>query len=99
MPQDYLHDDDDDLLIVNGDFAVGESTVQHQSLLLRMQKGELRQYPKTCIGIDDFLLAEDAEDMRQEIQKQYEADGMKVRSVKFTQVENGLKPIIDAFYP
>ncbi len=82
MPQDYLLDANDDLQITGGDFVVGESTLQHQSLLVRCKKGELRQYPKTGVGMENFLLDETLADAYPEIQKQFEADGMKVRSIE-----------------
>lgn len=82
MPQDYLHDDDFDLKIENGDFVVGESTQQHQQLLLLLEKGELRQYPKTGVGLKTFLNDDNIGDLNQEIQKQFEADGMTISKLK-----------------
>ena len=98
--QDYQHDNDD-LLIAAGDFVVGETTQQHQSLLLRMKKGELRQYPKTGVGLDDFLLDDNPGDVYSEIQRQFEADGMVVRTmdISINEASNKLEPKIDAYYP
>lgn len=100
MPADYLHDNDD-LLIADGDFVVGESTQQHQSLLIRLKKGELRQYPKTGVGVDDFLLDDNAGDIYLEIQRQLEADGNVIRdiTVRLNEVENKLETEVDAYYP
>lgn len=100
MPGDYLHIDDD-LLIANGDFVAGESTLQHQSLLLRLKKGELRQFPKTGVGVDDFLLDDTPGDVYLEIRKQFEADGMTIRKleISFNAAAGKLEPIIDAIYP
>jgi hypothetical protein len=97
---DYLHDDDD-LRIANGDFVKGESTLQHQSLLTRFNKGELRQFPKTGVGIDNFLLDDEAGDVFPEIQKQFEADGMVIRDIdiEIDNVNGKLKPKVNAFYP
>lgn len=101
MMKDYLLDENDDLVIQGGDFKVGESTEQHKSLLLRLQKGELRQFPKTGVGLADYLLDESPNDLWLEIQKQFEADGMVVRKINFIMDEgiNKMKPDIDAFYP
>lgn len=101
MPVDYLNTEDDDLLIANGDFVKGESTQQHQSLLTRLKKGELRQYPRTGVDIDSFLLDDNPGDAYQEIQKQFEADGMKVRKIELNlnEAENKLEPNVDAYYP
>jgi hypothetical protein len=43
---------DDDLLIKNGDLVIGESDDQHIGLLMRMNKGDLKQYPLVGVGID-----------------------------------------------
>lgn len=102
MPTDYLHDGNDDLMIANGDFVTGESTKQHQSLLVRLKKGELRQYPKTGVGIEDFLQDENPGDAHPEIQKQLEADGMVIRDIQmqFSDAdEKKLELRIDAYYP
>jgi hypothetical protein len=96
MPTDYLLDGDKDLRIENGDFVKGESTLQHIDLMLRLEKGELRQYPKTGIGINTYLLNDAAGEAYQEIQKQLEADGMKVRKIQI--FEDG-SINIDAFFP
>lgn len=95
MPKDYLHDQNFDLLIKTGDFIVGESTAQHQRLLLLAEKGEWRQYPKTGVGIGSFLDDDEPGDLFSEIRKQFDADGMTVNSVRI--FEDG-KMNIDAKY-
>lgn len=42
---DILLDDCDDLNIVNGDFVIGESTLQEVGIILRLNSGELRNDP------------------------------------------------------
>lgn len=81
MPQDYTHTEDHDLLISGGDFVVGESTFQHQDLLMMYEKGELRQYPKTGVGIKSFLNDDQLGDAYSEIQRQFQADGMSVEKL------------------
>lgn len=78
MVQDYLLDTDFDLRIEAGDFVVGESTTQHQDLLMLLEKGELRQYPKTGVGVRTYLNDDSLGDIYQEIQRQFENDGMTV---------------------
>jgi len=99
MPFDYKHDSTDDLAIENGDFVVIDSTKQHQSLLIRLKKGELRQYPKTGVGVDEFLLNESPGDVDLEIRRQFEADGQVVRGtdVRFDDQQK-LVITIDAYY-
>lgn len=42
---DILLDNDDNLRIENGDFVIGESIDQEVGLILRMNKGELKEDP------------------------------------------------------
>lgn len=81
MPQDYLFDNDGDLLIQNGDFVIGESTAQHQDSLMLLEKGELRQYPKTGVAVKSFINDDALGDLYPEIQRQFEADGMQIDSL------------------
>jgi hypothetical protein len=54
MAQDILLDDNDNLRIENGDFVIGDSIDQEVSLILRINKGELKEDP--VIGCDLILL-------------------------------------------
>jgi hypothetical protein len=93
--EDYLLDANDDLQI-DGDFVVGESTLQHQSLLIRGRKGDLRQFAKTNVGIDDYLLDDNFGDVYQECQRQFKGDGMVIRKLQVYQ-DGQVKA--DAYYP
>lgn len=42
---DILLDANDDLIIVNGDFAIGESVLQEVGIILRLNSGELKSDP------------------------------------------------------
>jgi len=70
----------DDLEIgSDGDLVVGESTEQHISDLIMLNKGELRTSPETGVGLEQWVLDNaDVLGLEQEIQKQMELDGMKV---------------------
>ena len=46
---DFLLDDDGDLLIINGDLVVGEDTTTDVALLMKSFKGEWKQHPLTGI--------------------------------------------------
>jgi len=81
--------------IVNGDFKVGESTRQHQELLILIEKGELREFPLFGVGIRTQTLDENPAAVRAEIKRQFEMDGMKVLEVSGT-----LEMIhVEAIYP
>lgn len=82
MPFDILIDEDGDLLFKDGDLVIGESTRQHQKLLLLIEKGELRQFPTHCVGVrtwinDDVNFA----DLKLEIKREFERDGMTVSKI------------------
>lgn len=78
---DILLDSDGDLLIVDGDLVIGESTIQHQQLLLSTNKGEWKQSPKVGIGLQDFLNDDSVNGIMNEINYQFTQDGMKVNSI------------------
>jgi len=54
MANDFLHTPEKDLLIVNGDFAVGEATEQLIENLLLAHQGEYKEYPLAGVGIRLF---------------------------------------------
>lgn len=94
MPKDILLDTDFDLKIVDGDLVIGESTEQSQQLLLLIEKGELREYPTRCVGVQQWLNDDSPGDLNAEIKREYEADGMKVFTVK----GSGLNVKVNAEY-
>ncbi|MEN9458941.1 MAG: hypothetical protein RL135_1535 [Bacteroidota bacterium] len=83
MPQDILLDNALDLRIENGDFVIGESTMQHQQLLIASHKSDFRGFPLVGVGINDYLLEETEQDLMREIRSQFETDGMKVKRLAF----------------
>lgn len=90
---DILLTGDMDLSIQNGDFTVGESTRQHQQLLLIAEPGNIMQHPETGVGTASFL-NDERDGMATEIRSQFEKDGMKVSSLHV----NGEKIEIEANY-
>ncbi len=57
MAIDYLHTDEHDLMIKNGDFVAGYSDEQHVETLLLAQKGEIKAFPLAGIGIRSYGLS------------------------------------------
>ena len=85
MPNDYLIDyTTGRMKKANGDFVMGESTVQHQRRLLKAQQGEYKQNPLVGVGVDNSLDDEDPDDLIREVRKQYVQDGMTVDVLKIT---------------
>jgi len=66
-------DTDFDLLIQNEDFVIEDSDYQNVNILLRVTKGEIRQYPLVGIGIEYMRSAPIDDDYRKKM-----ADGLKI---------------------
>lgn len=79
---DIQLDDNNDLQMANGDLCVGESTRQHQMLLLLCNKGEFKQYPDRCVGVSNYIENEDNGAVSREIHTEFARDGMKITSIK-----------------
>lgn len=95
MPQDIQLTEGLDLQIAGGDFAIGESTLQHQLLLLRLNKGDLKEYPLACVGVERYLKDEDFGGLTGEVKRECESDGMDVKKVELT--DDG-KLTLEAWY-
>ena len=95
MPGDILLDNNWDLLTKDGDFVIGESTIQHQELLILSSKGDFKENPTTCIGAPEWLKDEEVSGLLAETKKEFERDGMTVNLLEFTSDE---KFNVDAHY-
>ena len=84
--KDILLNTDLDLLIANGDLVVGESTSQHQKLLLISAKGDFKENPTIAVGAGGYLKDDDETGLMAEIKKEFEKDGMKVDEIN---IKNG----------
>jgi myo-inositol-1-phosphate synthase len=94
MMTDWLLNETGDLAIVDNDVQVGESTKQHQRLLLLCEKGAYKQTPTACVGSAGYLEGENLAAFLREVRKQFTKDGMVVNLLNF---QNG-KLLIDASY-
>jgi hypothetical protein len=92
--QDLLLNDNGDLIVVNGDLSMGESTLQHQRLLLVTTKGDWRESPLAGVGTAAYLKDESAGELLSEIKKEFEKDGMQVSKVNL--VDENI--IVNAIY-
>lgn len=79
----------DDLQIRGGDFVVGESDLQHVYLIIRLAKGNIKQFPLIGVGEERFLNGTIDGNLRRELQLQLESDGYRPRKlgVNGTQIE------------
>jgi len=92
---DFLLDDKNDLTIENGDFVIGDATLQHQNHILLAQKGEFKNAPEIGVGVLTELNNENPRALLSQIRRNFEYDGMKVKSLKVS--ENG-NLLVDAKY-
>lgn len=81
--QDILFQND--LLIENGDFVIGESNNQHIETILTANKGEFKKNPELGAGIVKMLNDDTVTDFLIEAKKNLEYDGMKVKDIAFTE--------------
>ena len=75
---DILLGEDLDLVFRNGDLVIAESTEQHQKLILLNDKGHVKQHPLTGVGIMGYVNDDNLGGLYQEIQKQFDYDGLRV---------------------
>jgi len=81
---DYLLDPvTSDLQIVNGDFVIGDASLQNQKLLLFAAPGNYKQYPTVGVDIMDFLKDDNQADMIRTIEQQFTLDGMNVQQLSY----------------
>lgn len=92
--QDILLDPAGDLLLSPG-MVRGESTDQHQALLLKANPGDFRESPMVGVGLFGWLKDEDDNGLLAAIKSQFEADGMTVTNISL--VDQKLQ--INASYP
>ncbi|GIZ10290.1 hypothetical protein [Flavobacterium sp. UMI-01] len=92
---DLLLDDNLDLKIENGDFVVGESTAQHQKLLILADKTEFKEVPMRGVGARRFLEDSDPSNLAREIRTEFTTDGMTVNKI---QIADDLTIQVDANY-
>jgi hypothetical protein len=76
---DLLLDAELGLAIEGGDFVIGESTKQHQQLLLLSEQGDWRENPPVGVGIRTMVLDDmPAVGIVATIQDQLDADGQDI---------------------
>lgn len=95
MPTDLLLDDNLDLKFANGDFVFGESTEQHQKLLLLSDKCEFKEVPMRGVATRRFLEDHTPDNLAREIRQEFTIDGMQVQEIK---AEADLNIQVAAYY-
>lgn len=77
---DLLLDEDFDLMVKEGDFALGDGTEQHKACLLLAHKGHYKQHPVVGVGLTRYL-NDAGSDPESEIELQWRLDGMEVEAI------------------
>lgn len=83
--QDIIVDpnDNNDLVIYQGDFFIGYSEFQHIAHITEALPGQYKQWPFLGFGIRKWLNGPFDGVARRSLQLQLESDGIKTRSIKF----------------
>ena len=85
--KDILLDKNNDLLIKNGDFAVGDSFEQDVKIILSLTKGELKSDPVLGVDLIKNVNSQISEtELKQKIRLNLERDNKKVGKIS---LENG----------
>lgn len=87
-------DEDRDLLIENGEVAIGEIDSQNLEMLIIAEKGEIREAPLRGVGIRRYVDDEDPATLLQAIRNEVAEESMTLDTIE---IKNG-KLNIDAHY-
>ncbi len=82
---DIVLDAELDLLFVDGDFFVFDTTLQHQKLIVETNKGDWKNVPEVGVDMKNYFLNENFSGLLTEIKKQLVIDGMDVQSVSINE--------------
>ena len=88
--KDLLLDTNNDVTLLNGDLNIGISEGQHLEHLLIAQKGSVKQFPDTGVGIENYLNESEIDDMLREVRYQFEQDGLTVNAVAYDETQSNL---------
>lgn len=86
--KDILLNNDGDLKIEDGDFVIGEATLQNQAVILAAHQGEFKQYPTIGVGIQDLLLSNELLEFRHKIRNHFAMDGLKIKELELYEIGN-----------
>lgn len=93
---DIALDSNPDVSVINGDFALSESTSCHQQQLLLNNKGDFKQNPTICVGVVNYFNDEHFNGLVRAISTEFARDGMDVKSISLLPT-GSIKS--DAYYP
>lgn len=80
-----------DLMIENGHLAIGNTLYQNQYIILKAQKGELKELPLWGVGIEDMTNDNDIPGWKKLVREELARDGMVVSHLEIKDSELILK--------
>ncbi len=87
--EDFLLDENGDLLIQDGDFVVGPSDGQHVEDIIQSFIGEWKQFPLVGVGLMQYLKSQNGQAAINVIKQQLQSDGYSVSTVNVKNNEAG----------
>lgn len=84
-------DADGDLLIANGSLSIGNTLYQNQYIILKAQKGDLKENLLMGAGVDDIANDDDTLGWQRVIREELARDGMKVSTLIIADSEMSIK--------
>jgi hypothetical protein len=83
MANDILLDKDLDLLIKDGDFLIGESTIQEVSLILASSQGDFKNEPLIGANLIQYIRSgANQQEIKRQVTFQMELDGKDYDDIK-----------------
>jgi hypothetical protein len=84
MRQDYLIDKNYDLLIQGGDLVVGQSDQNHKAVILMANKGQIRQYVRIGVNINQEINGILNQNTKRLILESFKQDGYGIQGISFS---------------
>ena len=70
-----------DLAVSSGVLVVGNTTYQNEYIILKSQRGEIKEYPLMGVGIDDIVNDHDEAGWKMKIKEHLAMDDIKVAKI------------------
>jgi hypothetical protein len=77
-----------DLDFKNGDMVIDDATLRQQEHIIIANKGEFKESPEIGVGIVEALNSESPGQVLTSIKRNFEYDGMYVKTLRFTSEGN-----------
>ncbi|HPH61998.1 MAG TPA: hypothetical protein PLN63_00020 [Paludibacteraceae bacterium] len=81
MKTGLLMDVNGDLAVSSGELVVGNTTYQNEYIILKSQRGEIKEYPLMGVGIDDIVNDHDEAGWKMKIKEHLAMDDIKVAKI------------------